>query len=179
MRLSSKEFAKEKHLGQVRKYNGEPYFNHVDRVASIVRGLGSPDRMVDAAFLHDVMEDCGIVYAQLKGNFGKDVANLVLELTNVYTKENYPKLNRAKRHELEIRRQANISKEAKIIKLADRWDNLRDMCQANVERGFAIKYANESIDLLSAVGDAHDGLANNIRDEINKIFNGHEMVSSK
>lgn len=177
MRLSS-SYAREKHQGQFRKYNPEPYFNHVNRVADLVKDVGGSEKQVDAAFLHDTIEDCGVTVVDLIQHFGKPIAYLVLELTNVYTKENYPKLNREKRTELEHARLAKISPEAKLIKLADRLDNLKDIMSPNVEEGFRVKYAKESLGLVDAVGDAHFGMSSSIREIIGKIL-GHELVSSK
>lgn len=107
----------------------EPYFNHVERVANLVAGpaLGTYE-MVSAAFLHDVLED---VYPKNKAyspesiqrHFGDEVFRIVLELTDVYTKEAYTFLNRAERKKNEALRLSVVSDAAKIVKMADIVDN--------------------------------------------------------
>ena len=55
----AKEFAHAAHdsIKQVRKYTGEPYWNHTDAVAEVVASVGGTEDMVMAAHLHDVLED--------------------------------------------------------------------------------------------------------------------------
>lgn len=55
----ARAFAKAAHREQVDK-NGEDYFGHVERVAGQVR-----DDLKATAFLHDVMEDCGVTAEEL------------------------------------------------------------------------------------------------------------------
>jgi hypothetical protein len=49
----------------------------------------------------------------------EDVLSLVVELTDVYTKESFPDLNRKGRKTLEAMRLARVSSRAKRIKVAD------------------------------------------------------------
>lgn len=162
-------FAETAHKNQFRKYNGEPYIRHPERVAkSILRKKDVVQAQVVAAYLHDVVEDTEYTYKDVKEKFGQTVANIVLELTNEYTKENYPDLNRQSRHNLEVARIAKISKEAKLIKLADRLDNLKDIEQAPVS--FAKKYAKESLHLLTALEDIDTEIYNEIKEICDRIL---------
>lgn len=112
-------FAEKAHAGQVRKYTHEPYFTHVEAVAKAVAADGADEATIAAAYLHDTIEDTSTTYEQLVIAFGIEVADLVVELTHVYTPEDYPHLNRRARKALEIGRLARISKRAKTIKRAD------------------------------------------------------------
>jgi (p)ppGpp synthase/HD superfamily hydrolase len=56
--------------------------------------------MICAAWLHDTVEDTGMTVERLTMLFGPAVANLVGELTDVYTHEAYPHFNREKRKTL-------------------------------------------------------------------------------
>jgi len=146
-------FATYAHDGQSRKYNNLPYIHHPIRVAaSLFLKENCTEEMYAAALLHDVMEDCGVKYETLHDEFGKKVADLVFELTNVYSKatDDFGNLlPRGKRKRLERERIANISKEAKLIKLADRLDNIIDMDVASNEgNDFFELYAKETILLI-------------------------------
>lgn len=87
----AKAFAKEKHQGQY--YNSVPYINHPILVELIVSQLFPTDiNLRCAAFLHDTIEDCGVIFNQLEGEFNLDVASLVWEATKDKD-ANFPNLN--------------------------------------------------------------------------------------
>jgi guanosine-3',5'-bis(diphosphate) 3'-pyrophosphohydrolase len=97
------------------------YIVHPLRVAEHLRRLAGCDdvEILCAAVLHDTMEDSGARYDELAEAFGGRVARIVAELTND------SRMPKRERHEDMIRRMAAASPEAKLIKLADRYDNLR------------------------------------------------------
>lgn len=139
--LRAKQFAIEAHdsIGQVRKYTGEPYHVHVIAVAELVREKTEDDEIVAAAYLHDVLEDVAPTMNQygedaIRQEFGDRVLSLVLELTDVFTKENYPELNRKKRKSLEADRLSKISEGAKLIKRADIFDNNKTLMGTSFEK---------------------------------------------
>lgn len=124
-------------IGQVRKYSGEAYWNHPERVALTLCQVGIVDwEIIAAALLHDVLEDVlphpsgkgkPFNLVQIRDRFSARVARLVFELTDVYTKQNFPKLNRHERHACELVRLSFISDEARIIKFSDIRDNTADI----------------------------------------------------
>jgi (p)ppGpp synthase/HD superfamily hydrolase len=116
-------FAAKKHAGQLRKYTHDPYIVHPTAVALAVAAAGGDEAQIAAAFLHDTLEDTDTTHAELVTEFGQDVADLVLELTDVFTHEAFPHLNRAARKMLETDRIATISDRAKAVKKADIADN--------------------------------------------------------
>jgi guanosine-3',5'-bis(diphosphate) 3'-pyrophosphohydrolase len=112
-----------------RKYTGEPYWTHTMSVARILRDSGCNDNdIIIAALGHDVLED---VYpknsfyspSKIREVWGDRVAELILELTDKYTKSVYPNLNHDERKILEAHRISKISYDAQLIKLADLIDN--------------------------------------------------------
>ena len=125
-------FACEQHRGQKRtEADGEvDYVVHPLRVAEHVRRLAGCDdvELLCAAVLHDTIEDSGTRYDELAKSFGDRVARIVAELTND------SRLPKEERHEDMIRRLATASPEAKLIKLADRYDNLSAISAANPEK---------------------------------------------
>jgi len=152
----AKAFATKAHAGQVRKYTGTPYIEHPERVAARVARLpyATPE-MVAAAWLHDVAEDCTVTFKMLIDYFGPAVAALVWDLTDQYTKEEWPDLNRAARKRREAARLACVSREAKAIKLADVADNLSSLDPAD---DFAPVFVREKVALLAAIGGADETL---------------------
>lgn len=126
----AKLFAIEAHtsISQVRKFDGSPYHTHVLRVAELVETRTQDHEVLAAACLHDVLEDVephnpDFSRERIREEFGDRVLELVLELTDVFTKENHPDKNRKIRKELEAQRLAGVSEEAKLIKRADLHDN--------------------------------------------------------
>ena len=142
-------FAKEAHGNQKRKYSGEPYFVHPEAVAKIVAEKGGDYEMIAAAYLHDTIEDCDITYERILVEFGKRVADLVLELTDVYTSESYPTKNRAERKRLEAERLWKISDDAKMIKRADIKHNTSDIVANDAD--FAKVYLAEKEYILKGL----------------------------
>lgn len=124
--IRAARYAAQAHQGQTRQ-KGEPYHNHLNRVAFGVALLpDSTEEMVAAAYLHDILEDTKVTEAELRSHFGETVTALVLELTNCYSHQQHPELSREVRKDLELGRLVRASKEAQRIKLLDRIDNLSD-----------------------------------------------------
>lgn len=121
------EFARYAHRGQKRKYSDQDYITHPIEVASRVQDLYDNMNMVAAALLHDVLEDTDVTHSELRAWLHEEfrpkkaeaILSLVVELTDVYTKHNFPFLNRKQRKMLEADRLAEASIEARRIKLID------------------------------------------------------------
>lgn len=145
-------FAKNAHEGQVRKYTGKPYFTHCEAVALLVKQKGGSEEMIAAAFLHDTVEDTDVTNMDIYETFGFVVAALVYELTDEYTHEDYPDMNRAARKRLESARWLTASKDAIAIKVCDLADNTSSIVKHDPQ--FAITYLREKADMLEAMGFA-------------------------
>lgn len=140
-------FAMIKHHGQERKYTGEPYIIHPIMVASIVKNNGGDKNMIAAAFLHDVLEDTDATADQLVHHFNADVANLVIELTDVFVKPEQG--NRKQRKLLERARLSEISPRAQTVKLADIIDNTDSIVEH--DPNFAKVYLAEIAETLDVL----------------------------
>ncbi len=147
-------FAHFAHAGQERK-GGGPYIQHPKRVARIVAGNGGTDEMVAAAWLHDVLEDCGdrVTSQHIVDFFGTEVFSLVYDLTDLYTTEAYPDWNRRQRKMCEAYRLHGCSLAVRTIKRADMEDNLTDI--EDFDPGFVKLYKREKATLI-ALFDAAD-----------------------
>ncbi len=142
-------FAENAHRGQTRKYTGDPYFNHCRAVADSVENITQDKRVIAAAYLHDVLEDTDTMWEELLIVFGGAVTDIVCELTDVFTSEEFPYLSRALRKEMECRRLATISNEAKLIKVWDIHDNTGTIVERDLK--FAKVYLVEKEAVLEAI----------------------------
>jgi guanosine-3',5'-bis(diphosphate) 3'-pyrophosphohydrolase len=120
-------FAAEKHRDQRRKgAESSPYINHPIAVASLLvqEGGVSDVRVLCAALLHDTIEDTRTTLEELQSEFGPEIASIVVELTDDKS------LPRARRKDLQIEHAPHLGREAKLVKLADKTCNLRDVLSA-------------------------------------------------
>jgi guanosine-3',5'-bis(diphosphate) 3'-pyrophosphohydrolase len=144
------DFVKESHGDQKRKYTGAPYWIHLLSVAEIVYPYSSGFMEVEIALCHDLIEDTKATYDDLEKELVRERYNLietrhilkgVEDLTDVYTHEAYPNLNRQKRKALEAVRLLDTSPYSQTVKYADILDNSASI--AEHDPGFARIYISE------------------------------------
>jgi guanosine-3',5'-bis(diphosphate) 3'-pyrophosphohydrolase len=116
-------FAASAHQHQMRKDGKTPYVSHTVRVAFTVACLfeHTDEKTLAAALLHDTIEDTGCDYEDIENNFGKDVADMVAALTKNMS---LPEPQREVAYDKGL---AAGPWQARLIKLADVYDNLCDM----------------------------------------------------
>lgn len=134
-------FAKWVHLqhgDQKRKYTGLPYAVHLIRVANQVWLQTGSEVLAAAGLGHDLLEDTPTSKSEILTflstlNFTEretqQVLELIIELTDVYEKKDFPDLNRRQRKALEAARLSQISPDAQLIKWCDIRDNLNSFQQ--------------------------------------------------
>jgi guanosine-3',5'-bis(diphosphate) 3'-pyrophosphohydrolase len=118
------EFASLKHRDQRRKdQEASPYINHPIALANVLNREGgvSDPVVLAAAILHDTLEDTDTTPEELRAAFGEKIAGIVAEVTDD------KKLLKAERKRLQVEHAASISPEAKLVKLADKICNVRDV----------------------------------------------------
>ena len=110
-------------IGQKRKYTGEPYYFHPQRVADILQDVQYtlPEEAYAVALLHDVVEDTQVDLHTIGEVFGAKVEQGVALLTDMPTVEGGP--NREKRKELDRLRLSQAPAWVQTIKVADMIDN--------------------------------------------------------
>lgn len=117
-------FAAEKHQHQRRKdAKITPYINHPIALVNVLvneGGVLSWD-VLCAALLHDVIEDTETTEKELVEHFGKKIAAIVMELADDKA------LPKAERKLRQVQHAPAASHEAKLVKLADKICNLRDI----------------------------------------------------
>ena len=117
-------FAAHKHRDQRRKdADASPYINHPIALADVlVNEAGVTDaEVLCAALLHDTVEDTATTHEELVDAFGSRIARIVAEVTDD------KRLPKAERKRLQVEHAPHISREAKLVKLADKLVNLRDV----------------------------------------------------
>jgi GTP diphosphokinase / guanosine-3',5'-bis(diphosphate) 3'-diphosphatase len=122
--LKALDFAAFKHRDQRRKdAQASPYINHPIALANVLVGEGavSESVVIAAALLHDTLEDTQTTVGELRAAFGDTITRVVEEVTDDKS------LLKAERKRLQVEHAAAISREAKLVKLADKICNVRDM----------------------------------------------------
>ena len=119
-------FSDQAHLGQLRT-SGSPYITHPISVAEICAGWKLDAEAIQAALLHDVMEDQGIAKQDLLEKFGDEVAELVDGLSKLDRLEFATKAQQQaesfRKMLLAMARDIRVI----LIKLADRLHNMRTL----------------------------------------------------
>jgi guanosine-3',5'-bis(diphosphate) 3'-pyrophosphohydrolase len=122
--IKATQFAADKHRNQRRKdADASPYINHPIALANVLANEGGVEDPVVlcAAVLHDTIEDTETTAVDLDALFGGKVTSVVLEVTDDKS------LDKDVRKQRQIEHAPHISPEAKLVKLADKICNLRDI----------------------------------------------------
>lgn len=125
--LRAVNFAANKHRLQKRKdHESSPYINHPIAVAETLAQEGNVSDLpaLQAALLHDTIEDTETTPEELEQHFGPEVRDLVLEVTDDKT------LPKHERKRIQIEHAIHLSDHAKQIKIADKICNVSDIINA-------------------------------------------------
>lgn len=164
--LDAATFAAEKHRHQRRKdAKASPYINHP---LTLARTLATTGEVTDpivlaAALLHDTIEDTETSFSEIEDRFGREVALIVQEVSD--DKE----LEKDERKRQAVDTVASKSREAKLVKLADKISNLRDIIASppiewTLERKIGyFEWAKEVIDQVRGTDQA-------LEDEFDQVF---------
>ena len=117
-------FAADKHRTQRRKdADASPYINHPIALANVLANEGgiTDGVVLSAAVLHDTIEDTNTTAEELTAIFGPKITATVLDVTDDKA------LDKHVRKQRQIEHAPHISREAKLVKLADKICNLRDI----------------------------------------------------
>jgi prepilin-type processing-associated H-X9-DG protein len=133
------DFAEKAHYGVFRKFRNATYFDgHVRKVFGLVKQYDTTPEVGAAALLHDCVEDVdGITYEIILAEFGKEIADLVKELTSC---EEY--IDVMGKPDYLLDKMVTMSDKALIIKLCDRWQNVSD--SFSQQESFRDKYYKET-----------------------------------
>lgn len=152
-----------KHGQQKRKYTNKPYHTHLTSVANIVSKFESG--CIEIALCHDLFEDTDCTFKTLfkfmisigyEVDFSYNMCKRVEELTDFYTKENFPEYTRDKRKEMECKRLSTIDYISQTVKYADLIDNVSSIVEHDKE--FAKIYLREKKNILSLMNNGNKNL---------------------
>jgi GTP diphosphokinase / guanosine-3',5'-bis(diphosphate) 3'-diphosphatase len=161
--MKALSFAARKHRKQLRKGSEPiPYINHPIAVAELIIRTGKirDGDTIAAALLHDTVEDTETTFEELEAEFGPVIAKLVAEVTD------NKKLAKEERKRLQVEHASSLSARARIIKLADKTCNLRDVVQ-DPPAGWKLERKQEYFDWGKSVVDKMGG---GINAELEKAF---------
>jgi guanosine-3',5'-bis(diphosphate) 3'-pyrophosphohydrolase len=159
--LAASAFAAHKHRDQRRKgADASPYINHPIAVANVLAneaGITEATTLA-AALLHDTIEDTDTTAQELESAFGLQIAAIVMEVTDDKS------LSKQQRKQLQIEHAATLTRHAKLVKLADKICNLRDMSRSPPvdwplkRRAEYFVWAKDVVDQVRGVSPVLEGL---------------------
>ncbi|MFM9884667.1 MAG: HD domain-containing protein [Burkholderiales bacterium] len=164
--LRALEFAAWKHRDQRRKdTNASPYINHPIALAAVLRIEGNVDdgTVIAAALLHDTIEDTETTWQELRGAFGEEIAEIVLEVTDTKW------LDSATRKRLQVQKALASSRRAKLVKLADKICNLRDILAAPPAK-WSLERRQKYFDWAKEVVDRIRGVHPDLERRFDEVF---------
>ena len=166
--LQACAFAAKKHRDQRRKdKQTSPYINHPIALASVLKHEGGVDApiVLTAALLHDTLEDTDTTPEEIEAQFGTEVLTVVLAVTDDKT------LPKAERKRLQIEHATSASHEAKLVKLADKICNLRDLIESpptdwsDARKAEYFSWANKVVEGLRGTNEKLEQLFDKIHAE--------------
>lgn len=134
----ARDYAIEAHGDQKRKYTGEPYWHHCQAVAQTMIRYSADSATIAAAWLHDTIEDTPVTYLGLVTEFGYEIADLVLEVSNVSRRIHG---TRVMRKRLDLQYIAGASWRGQMIKCGDIDHNIPSIVEHDLD--FAQTYVPE------------------------------------
>ena len=144
-------YAEMAHSNAQTRFSGERYFVHPYNVALMLADLHMDVQTICAGLLHDVVEDTGISFDEIKKEFGEEIANMVDGVTKL-SKVKYR--NKEERQAESLRKMiVAMSKDIRvvIIKLADRLHNIRTLQYMPKEKQY--QKAMETIEIYAPIAN--------------------------
>ena len=145
--LAALHFAADRHRDQRRKgLDRSPYINHPIQVAETLATVGGVDDVVtlQAAVLHDVVEDTETTLHEIEARFGAEVRAVVEEVTDDRA------LSKAERKQLQVERTSGLSERARQVRLGDKICNVTDL-GLNPPDGWDLERRREYLDWTERV----------------------------
>ncbi|MGD9505229.1 MAG: HD domain-containing protein [Syntrophobacteraceae bacterium] len=173
--LDAVRFAADRHRMQRRKdAEATPYVNHPIEVAELVWRVGAVRDIgvVIAALLHDVIEDTSTGPEEIEELFGGEVLSIVLEVTDDKSLPN------TERKRLQIEHAPRLSPSAKLVKIADKICNARDVIASPPENWSSARRL-EYLDWTAAVVEGLRGCNAALESMYDRLLReGREKYSS-
>ena len=152
--LKALQFSAIKHRNQRRRdVDASPYINHPISLADILCNEAhiTDVEVICGALLHDTVEDTETTPEELEREFGPAIKNIVMDVTDDKS------LKKHERKQAQIDHAADISDKAKLVKLADKISNLRDV-SVNPPPDWSLQRRQEYFDWARKVIDQIRGV---------------------
>jgi len=166
--IQTVDFAAQKHACQKRKGSEESYIIHPIGVARILAEEAKVTdlRVLQAAILHDTIEDTDASYKEIRDKFGVEVADIVQEVTD---DKSLPKLERKKHQVAHVK---HISREAKLVKMADKIHNLQSVSPNTWSSERVLGYVAWAQEV---VNQGLRGVNDVLEARLDQIFEGYDL----
>lgn len=166
-------FAATKHLNQTRKNPQQtPYINHPLAVARILAEVGIRDLpTLQAALLHDTLEDTDTSAAELSATFGEQVRELVTSLTDDDS------LRPVHRKLVQLRGATTLPPKAKLVRIADKLHNVWDLVHHGIPswpKERTERYIAWACEMVAALKGTHAALEERFHAEVS-LPAGYEL----
>ncbi|MGQ0752354.1 MAG: HD domain-containing protein [Betaproteobacteria bacterium] len=164
--LRAVAFAAHKHRDQRRKdKDASPYINHPIQLATVLweEGEVRDPEVIAAALLHDTLEDTETTWQELRGVFGEEIADVVLEVTDTKW------IKKALRKRLQVAKARHSSESARMVKLADKICNLRDIA-AHPPAGWPLERKQQYFDWAKEVVDRLRGTHPELERRFDEVY---------
>lgn len=139
------------HHGEQKRRSGEPYIIHPLNVAYILAGVGLDESTICAALLHDVVEDTDATDADLRKDFGDEIADMVAGVTKLEAMQ----FTTVEEQQVEDYRKMFLAmgKDIRVIilKIADRLHNMRTL--KYLKRDRQIANAKETMEIYAPLAN--------------------------
>ena len=170
--LKALEFSARKHRNQRRKdVDASPYINHPISLADILCNEAhvTDINVICGALLHDTVEDTETEPEELESEFGKEITDIVMAVTDDQS------LAKLERKQAQIDHAAHISDGAKLVKLADKISNLRDV-SSNPPPDWSLDRRQEYFDWAKRVIDQLRGINPNLERIFDDAYSGRPKL---
>lgn len=164
-------FAKEKHIDQMRRFVNLPYIIHPLEMASRLSLEGFSHEAIMGALLHDVVEDCGVALEEIKSKYGSKVEYYVYYLSDIALPEEG---NRATRLEINFKHFQQSDWVNHNIKLTDLISNTRSLVLCDPR--FAQSYVSELLKGMPYFEENKQLLNNNLYTMLEKLSHLSERI---
>lgn len=180
--LDALEFAAEKHRYANRKdhprghEHGTAYINHPIQAASLLWNIGQVRDIntLAAALLHDVLEDTPTKDEEIETRYGSKIFAIVKEVSDDKS------LDRDLRKRIQVETAAKKSFEAKLVKLADKITNVRDirLTPPNWDKDRKLKYVEWSKEVVDQIRGTNPALEKKFDEEFSQAIQAIEYPAA-
>lgn len=163
--LAAFHFAAERHRDQRRKgADRAPYINHAIEVAALLAGVAGvkDDGILIAAVLHDTVEDTRTTPDEIEAAFGPTVRRIVQEVTDD------KRLPKPERKRLQIEHAPRLSPAAKLVKIADKISNVREVTD-NPPSGWPLERRRDYVEWAERVVTGCRGVSSALESRFDEV----------